>query len=194
MCSAAVRFRKRQDIFAGLSDFKRKQTSSGIIQMYYGKNHEMEIGLCICVHSHNGLPHMFEGLHHKLPHTVHLPCRDDEILWLLLLQHQPHGLKETDREVKTLRDHKDSSAHYAGICPIWSWQTGSEPATLRRGIRPYLWPDVTAEAHGTNSVGKEDRALPQAQCAAGTHKNTHVALSAHAPMHQAGSHTADMTA
>lgn len=90
--------------------------------MDYRKNHKMEIGLCTCVHSHNGLPHMFEGLHHKLPHTVHLPCRDDEILWLLLLQHQPHGLKETDRdrEVKTLRDHKDSSALYAGICPVWS--------------------------------------------------------------------------
>lgn len=52
----------------------------------------------VCVHSHNSLPHNFEGLFHKLPHAVHLPCGDDEILRLLRLQHQPHGLKDTKRD------------------------------------------------------------------------------------------------
>lgn len=118
--------------------------------------------LCLCGHSQNGLPHMSEGLLHKLPHAVHLPCRYDEILWLLLLQHQPHGLKETetDGEVKPLRHHKDSSVLHTGHCPTLSWQAGSEPATSEQGIRPYLCPDVTAGAHGTNTVGKEDRAVP----------------------------------
>lgn len=55
------------------------------------------VSVVFFVHSHNSLPNMFEGLFHKLPHTVHLPSRYDEILWLLQLQHHPHSLKETDR-------------------------------------------------------------------------------------------------
>lgn len=51
---------------------------------------------CLCVHSHDGFPHMLESLLHKLPHTVHLSCADDEILWLLLLQHHPHRLENRD--------------------------------------------------------------------------------------------------
>lgn len=58
---------------------------------------------CVRVNSHNALPHMFEGLLHKLPHTVHLPRRYDEILWLLLLQHEPHSLTETEIETETER-------------------------------------------------------------------------------------------
>ncbi len=78
--------------------------------------------------------------------------------------------RDKDREFKPLRDQKDSSALHNGSGLTWSWQTGSEPATSERGICPYLCPDVTAVAHGTNTVGKEDRALPQAHCAAGKHK------------------------
>lgn len=137
---------------------------------------------CVCIHSHNGLPHMSEGLLHKVPHTVHVPGRYDEILRHLLLQHQPHGLKETERqdrdtEVKPLGDHKDSSELRVGRRLAWSRQTGSEPATSRAwGTRPYLCPDVTAGPHGTNTVGKEHRGLPQAQRVAGTHRErTHTA-------------------
>lgn len=65
--------------------------------------HVSSVYVCVSVHSHNALPHMSEGLLHKLPHAVHLPCRYDEILWLLLLQHEPHSLKETEIETETER-------------------------------------------------------------------------------------------
>lgn len=66
---------------------------------------------------HNGLSHMSKGPLHKLPHTVHLPCCYDEILGLLLLQHQPHSLKETDTETKTER------SNYWEIIKTVRWST-----------------------------------------------------------------------
>lgn len=60
---------------------------------------------------------MSKGPLHKLPHTVHLPCCYDEILRLLLLQHQPHSLKETDTETKTER------SNYWEIIKTVRWST-----------------------------------------------------------------------
>lgn len=45
---------------------------------------------------------MFEGLLHKFPHAVHLPRGYDKVIWLVLLQHHPHGLEDIETaKVKT---------------------------------------------------------------------------------------------
>lgn len=57
----------------------------------------------VSAHSHNGLPHMLEGLLHKLPHAVHLPRCYNKVIWLVLLQHHPHGLEETETEIAKVK-------------------------------------------------------------------------------------------
>lgn len=149
----------------------------------------MEIRLCIRGHSHNGLPHMFERRHHKVPHTVYLPRGYYEILWLILLQHHPHSLKETERDRERLKHLKYTAIRMTvQRSMLDSAQFGPDRqevnlrplggAFARTSVLTSLW-----GAHGTNTVGKEDRALPRAQYAPGTHKNAHVAVNAHAPRH-----------
>lgn len=139
----------------------------------------MEIGLCICTHTMVFPTHLKAFSTNSLTlctspvamtkSSGSFSCSINHIAWK----------RQTETERLKHRDHKDSSALHTGLCPTWSWQTGSEPVTSRRGRRPYLCPDVTAGAHGTNTVGKEDIALPQAHCAAGTHENKHMAMNAH---------------
>lgn len=149
----------------------------------------MEIGSCIRGHSHNGLPHMFESRHHKVPHTVYLPRGYYEILGLILLQHHPHSLKETERQRERSKDFKCTAiTKTVQHSTLDSAQFGPDRqevnlrplggAFARTSVLTSLW-----GAHGTNTVGKENGALPQAQYATGTHKNTHVAVNAHAPLH-----------
>lgn len=119
---------------------------------------------------------MFESLLHKLPDAVHLPCSDDEILWLLLLQHQPHSLAETERE--TGSDHRDitqtDSARLdpdrqeVNLRPPSGALTCTSVLTSQRGlVGRTLWENRTV--------------VPQARRAsAATHKNAHVAMKAHA--------------
>lgn len=162
---------------------------SSITQSYEIAKTLMEIRLCIRGHSHNGLPHMFERRHHKVPHTVYLPRGYYEILWLILLQHHPHSLKETERDRERLKHLKYTAIRMTvQRSMLDSAQFGPDRqevnlrplggAFARTSVLTSLW-----EAHGTNTVGKEDRALPRAQYAPGTHKNAHVAVNAHAPRH-----------
>ena len=43
-------------------------------------------------HLHDVNPHNLESFLHELTHAVSLPCWNDEVIGLLLLQHEPHGL------------------------------------------------------------------------------------------------------
>lgn len=54
-------------------------------------------------YSHNGLPDVQKRLLHELPHTVDLSRGDDEVLGLVLLEHEPHGLGREAERVRGVR-------------------------------------------------------------------------------------------
>lgn len=58
---------------------------------------------------HNGFPNVLKWLLHKFTDAVDLPSGYDKVLWLIRLQHQPHGLRE------------DKQSQIQCICkwPLW---------------------------------------------------------------------------
>lgn len=47
-----------------------------------------------CSYLHNGFSNVLKWLLHKFTDTMDLPSGYDKVLWLIRLQHQPHGLRE----------------------------------------------------------------------------------------------------
>ena len=118
--------------------------------------------LCVAVYLHNSLPHIFEGRLHKLPHTVHLPCWYDEIVWLVQLQHQPHGLKETHRQTEVKPWRQFDASHWtlpnsgpdrqeANLWPLSrAFARTSVLTSLQRLMGHILWERRTEHSHRLN--------------------------------------------